>query len=85
MERADTAAHSGNHHDPPTVNHTADAATAMSAKVATGTYGVLTEFRIRHHASAPAEALASLSGIAIVSPLVFIADTTFHLSIFRRE
>jgi hypothetical protein len=83
MERADTATHSGNHHDPPNVNHTADAATAMSAKAATGRYGVPTKLLIRHHASDLTEALASLSGIAIVSALVSIADTTFHLNIFR--
>jgi hypothetical protein len=85
MERADTAAHSGNHHDPPTVNHTADAATAMSAKVATGRYGVPTKSLTRHHAFDSTEASASLSGIAIVFALVFIAHTTFHLSMFRRE
>jgi hypothetical protein len=85
METADTATLTGNHHDPPTVNHTADAATAMSAKAATGRYGVPTKFLTRHHAFDSTKALASLSGIAIVSVLVFMANTPFHMSMFRSD
>jgi hypothetical protein len=85
METVDTATLTGNHHDPPTVNHTADAATAMSAKAATDRYGVPTKFLTRHHAFDSTEALASLSWIAIVSVLVFMANTPFHMSMFRSD
>lgn len=36
MQMADRATDSGNHHDPPTANHVADAATATIAKIASG-------------------------------------------------
>jgi hypothetical protein len=73
MEIVDRARHTGNHHDPPTANHTADAATATNAKTATGRYGAPMKPLIRHHAFDLTGDSTLLSGVAIVSALLFIA------------
>lgn len=76
MQTADRATDTGNHHDPPIANHTADAATAADVNTATARYGVWSKSATRPLASDLSEDSTSHSGIAVVSDLLFIAIDT---------